>query len=144
MKNTFYLNVPFWHSVAPYNKKPEVDKNPLLTASSGELVGHRDLVSGFSFCQHPGQNHICVSSSSDGSVRFWDSASRLLIREHAAHQVSTRLNPHFDRLSICPVGGGQMAPITTHSWRWLCPLCADRRVSRPLVSGRLQPGGVGR
>lgn len=53
-------------------------------------MGHRDLVSGFSFCQHPGQSHICVSSSSDGSVRFWDAASRLLIREHAAHQVSAR------------------------------------------------------
>nr|XP_046266368.1 gem-associated protein 5 [Scatophagus argus] len=52
----------------------------------GELVGHKDLVSGFSFCQHAGQSHICVSSSSDGTVRFWDSDSRLLIREHAAHQ----------------------------------------------------------
>ncbi|KAM9347919.1 gem-associated protein 5 [Symphorus nematophorus] len=52
----------------------------------GELVGHKDLVSGFSFCQHAGQNHICVSSSSDGSVRFWDSDSKVLIREHAAHQ----------------------------------------------------------
>uniref|UniRef100_A0A3Q3WYD6 Uncharacterized protein n=1 Tax=Mola mola TaxID=94237 RepID=A0A3Q3WYD6_MOLML len=54
----------------------------------GELVGHRDLVSGFSFCQHPGQSHLCVSSSSDGSVRFWDSDRKVLLREHAAHQVS--------------------------------------------------------
>uniref|UniRef100_A0A3Q0RWZ4 Gem nuclear organelle associated protein 5 n=1 Tax=Amphilophus citrinellus TaxID=61819 RepID=A0A3Q0RWZ4_AMPCI len=53
---------------------------------AGELVGHKDLVSGFSFCQHAGQSHICVSSSSDGSVRFWDSDSKALIREHAAHQ----------------------------------------------------------
>ncbi|XP_072230388.1 gem-associated protein 5 [Leuresthes tenuis] len=61
-----------------------------VTASScrvtGELVGHRDLVSGFSFCQHAGQSHICVSSSNDGSIRFWDSDSRALIKEHAAHQ----------------------------------------------------------
>ncbi|XP_030601912.1 gem-associated protein 5 [Archocentrus centrarchus] len=53
---------------------------------AGELVGHKDLVSGFSFCQHAGQSHICVSSSGDGSVRFWDSDSKALIREHAAHQ----------------------------------------------------------
>ncbi|XP_047462986.1 gem-associated protein 5 [Mugil cephalus] len=53
---------------------------------SGELVGHKDLVSGFSFCQHAGQSHICVSSSTDGSIRFWDSDKKALIREHAAHQ----------------------------------------------------------
>ncbi|XP_070839743.1 gem-associated protein 5 [Chaetodon trifascialis] len=52
----------------------------------GELVGHKDVVSGFSFCQHAGQSHICVSSSNDGSVRFWDSDSKALIKEHAAHQ----------------------------------------------------------
>ncbi|XP_008274681.1 gem-associated protein 5 [Stegastes partitus] len=53
---------------------------------SGELVGHRDLVSGFSFCHHEAQSHICVSSSTDGSVRFWDSDKRTLIREHESHQ----------------------------------------------------------
>ncbi|XP_026226843.1 gem-associated protein 5 isoform X2 [Anabas testudineus] len=52
----------------------------------GELVGHKDLVSGISFCQHAGQSHMCVSSSTDGSIRFWDSDSKALIREHAAHQ----------------------------------------------------------
>ncbi|XP_023262094.1 gem-associated protein 5 [Seriola lalandi dorsalis] len=52
----------------------------------GELVGHKDLVSGFSFCQHAGQSHICVSSAADGSIRFWDSDNRTLIKEHAAHQ----------------------------------------------------------
>uniref|UniRef100_UPI0037E7425A gem-associated protein 5 n=1 Tax=Semicossyphus pulcher TaxID=241346 RepID=UPI0037E7425A len=54
----------------------------------GELVGHKDLVSGFAFCQHAGQSHICVSSSSDGSVRFWDSDNKSLVREDAAHQTS--------------------------------------------------------
>ncbi|CAK6979066.1 gem-associated protein 5 [Scomber scombrus] len=53
---------------------------------SGELVGHKGLVSGFSFCQHAGQNHLCVSSSNDGNIRFWDSDSKTLIREHTAHQ----------------------------------------------------------
>ncbi|KAK2828028.1 hypothetical protein Q5P01_019062 [Channa striata] len=52
----------------------------------GELVGHKDLVSGFSFCQHAGQSHVCVSASTDGSIRFWDSDNKTLIREHAAHQ----------------------------------------------------------
>lgn len=60
---------------------------------AGELVGHKDLVSGFSFCQHAGQSHICVSSSSDGTVRFWDSDSKVLLREHAAHQVRVRCRP---------------------------------------------------
>ncbi|KAM7374027.1 hypothetical protein PAMP_006704 [Pampus punctatissimus] len=53
---------------------------------SGELVGHKGLVSSFSFCQHAGQSHICVSSSNDGSVLFWDSDNKALIREHKAHQ----------------------------------------------------------
>ncbi|GLD46335.1 gem-associated protein 5, partial [Lates japonicus] len=52
----------------------------------GELVGHKDLVSGFSFCQHAGQSHVCVSSHSDGSICFWDSHSKTLLSEHAAHQ----------------------------------------------------------
>lgn len=60
----------------------------LSVSFSGELVGHKDLVSGFSFCRHAGQSHICVSSSADGSVCFWDSDKKALIKEHAAHQVS--------------------------------------------------------
>ncbi|XP_044225520.1 gem-associated protein 5 [Thunnus albacares] len=53
---------------------------------AGELVGHKGLVSGFAFCQHAGQSHICVSSSNDGNVLFWDSDNKTLIREYAAHQ----------------------------------------------------------
>lgn len=52
----------------------------------GELVGHKDLVSGFSFCQHAGQSHLCVSSSVDGNIRFWDSETRAVVKEHTAHQ----------------------------------------------------------
>uniref|UniRef100_A0A671U1A3 Gem nuclear organelle associated protein 5 n=1 Tax=Sparus aurata TaxID=8175 RepID=A0A671U1A3_SPAAU len=59
----------------------------------GELAGHRDLVSGFSFCQHAGQSHVCVSSSNDGSIRFWDSDNKVLIKEHAAHQVTVHWSP---------------------------------------------------
>uniref|UniRef100_UPI003AAE5D3E gem-associated protein 5 n=1 Tax=Centroberyx gerrardi TaxID=166262 RepID=UPI003AAE5D3E len=54
----------------------------------GELVGHRETVSGFSFCHHAGQTHMCVSSSNDGTVKFWDSDNKVLIKEHAAHQSS--------------------------------------------------------
>lgn len=76
-------------------------------STSGELVGHRDLVSGFSFSHHAGQSHICVSSSSDGSLRFWDAAVRSLIREYAAHQVGvtslsiTSLKHFYLHFSIC-------------------------------------------
>uniref|UniRef100_A0A7N8YHC7 Gem (nuclear organelle) associated protein 5 n=1 Tax=Mastacembelus armatus TaxID=205130 RepID=A0A7N8YHC7_9TELE len=66
-----------------------IDVSASTCRVTGELVGHKDLVSGFSFCQHEGQSHICVSSSSDGSIRFWDSDTKALIKEHAAHQVST-------------------------------------------------------
>ncbi|XP_051793903.1 gem-associated protein 5 isoform X2 [Acanthochromis polyacanthus] len=63
-----------------------VDVSASTCRVTGELVGHKDLVSGVSFCQHEAQSHICVSSSTDGSIRFWDSDKRTLIREHAAHQ----------------------------------------------------------
>lgn len=76
-------------------------------STSGELVGHRDLVSGFSFCQHDGQRHVCVSSSSDGSVRFWDAAGRVLIREHAAHQVSDPTRSRRRRKWRAPASGGE-------------------------------------
>ncbi|KAM9333778.1 gem-associated protein 5 [Pholidichthys leucotaenia] len=53
---------------------------------TGELVGHKDVVSGFSFCQHAGQSHFCVSSSVDGGIRFWDSNAKAVLWESAAHQ----------------------------------------------------------
>ncbi|XP_023818197.1 gem-associated protein 5 isoform X2 [Oryzias latipes] len=63
-----------------------IDVSASACRVTGQLVGHADLVSGFSFCQHAGQNHVCASSSTDGSVRFWDSNSRTLVREQVAHQ----------------------------------------------------------
>ncbi|RVE64245.1 hypothetical protein OJAV_G00144710 [Oryzias javanicus] len=63
-----------------------IDVSASACRVTGQLVGHADLVSGFSFCQHAGQNHVCVSSSTDGSVRFWDSNSRTPIREQRVHQ----------------------------------------------------------
>lgn len=97
---------------------------------SGELVGHKDLVSGFSFCQHAGQSHICVSSSSDGSIRFWDSSSKTLIREHAAHQVSVLFcqstNTETGFVScLCPLQDVVCStPAAEGTWKQLvCALC---------------------
>lgn len=81
----FFLTVAIlW----PFSAVAFYDEIQLSACVSGELAGHRDLVSGFSFCQHAGQSHVCVSSSNDGSIRFWDSDNKVLIKEHAAHQVS--------------------------------------------------------
>uniref|UniRef100_A0A667XLE8 Gem nuclear organelle associated protein 5 n=1 Tax=Myripristis murdjan TaxID=586833 RepID=A0A667XLE8_9TELE len=65
------------------------DRSPGLFISLllwSELVGHKETVSGFSFCHHAGQSHMCVSGSGDGSVIFWDSDSRLSTRELSPHQ----------------------------------------------------------
>lgn len=63
-----------------------------ISASScrvvGELAGHKDVVSSFSFCQLAAQSHLCVSSSNDGTVRFWDANDKVLIREHTGHRSS--------------------------------------------------------
>ncbi|XP_028322979.1 gem-associated protein 5 [Gouania willdenowi] len=89
-----------------------------VTASScvvsGELLGHRDMVSGVSFCHHQGQSHVCVSSSSDGSVRFWDTERRSLIREHANHQsaVSAVHWSPADRNLV--VSGDEKGVVTCH------------------------------
>nr|XP_015817348.2 gem-associated protein 5 isoform X1 [Nothobranchius furzeri] len=63
-----------------------VDVSASSCKITGELTGHRDLVSGFSFCQHPEQSHFCVSASTNGTVHFWDSSNKTLMREQAAHQ----------------------------------------------------------
>uniref|UniRef100_W5KHC4 Gem nuclear organelle associated protein 5 n=1 Tax=Astyanax mexicanus TaxID=7994 RepID=W5KHC4_ASTMX len=52
----------------------------------GELSGHTERVSGFAFCQHEGQEHICASSSDDKSVKVWDTEQKAVLAEHSAHQ----------------------------------------------------------
>ncbi|XP_069055725.1 gem-associated protein 5 isoform X1 [Pleurodeles waltl] len=52
----------------------------------GELVGHTDRVSGFTFCHYPGQNHLCASSSDDGSIKIWDIETKSVLAEHSQHQ----------------------------------------------------------
>ncbi|XP_028905492.1 gem-associated protein 5 isoform X1 [Ornithorhynchus anatinus] len=51
----------------------------------GELVGHTERVSGFTFCHHPGQQ-LCASSSDDGTVKIWDVETKTVVSEHALHQ----------------------------------------------------------
>ncbi|XP_075397994.1 gem-associated protein 5 isoform X3 [Tenrec ecaudatus] len=52
----------------------------------GELVGHTERVSGFTFSHHPGQYNLCASSSDDGTVKIWDVETKAVVTEHALHQ----------------------------------------------------------
>ncbi|XP_051023368.1 gem-associated protein 5 isoform X2 [Acomys russatus] len=52
----------------------------------GELVGHTERVSGFTFSHHLGQNNLCATSSDDGTVKIWDVETKAVVTEHALHQ----------------------------------------------------------
>ncbi|CAL8362299.1 unnamed protein product [Lota lota] len=54
----------------------------------GSLSGHKERVSGFSFCRGAGLDQLCASSSDDGTVKFWDSDDRVVLKEHSGHQGS--------------------------------------------------------
>ncbi|KAM9450672.1 gem-associated protein 5 [Clarias gariepinus] len=55
-------------------------------AALGELRGHTERVSGFSFCRHDGQEDVCASSSDDKTIKIWDSERRVMLEEHQVHQ----------------------------------------------------------
>lgn len=55
--------------------------------TAGELIGHTERVSGFTFCPYPGQNYYCASSSDDGAVKIWNVQTLTLMTEHTLHQV---------------------------------------------------------
>ncbi|XP_062977629.1 gem-associated protein 5 [Elgaria multicarinata webbii] len=59
---------------------------PAAPAFHGELVGHTERVSGFSFCPNPGQNYYCASSSDDGAVKIWNTQTLTVVMEHMLHQ----------------------------------------------------------
>ncbi|XP_067852096.1 gem-associated protein 5 [Heptranchias perlo] len=52
----------------------------------GELAGHTERVTGFTFCHHPGLADTCASTSDDGTVKVWDIQSKTVLKEHTAHQ----------------------------------------------------------
>ncbi|XP_038652180.1 gem-associated protein 5, partial [Scyliorhinus canicula] len=52
----------------------------------GELAGHTERVTGFTFSHHPGQTDTCASTSDDGTVKVWDIQTRTVLKEHTAHQ----------------------------------------------------------
>ncbi|XP_076993601.1 gem-associated protein 5 isoform X2 [Tamandua tetradactyla] len=52
----------------------------------GELVGHTERVSGFTFSHHPGQYSLCATSSDDGTVKIWNVETKTVVAEHAVHQ----------------------------------------------------------
>lgn len=67
----------------------------------GELVGHMERVSGFTFSHHPGQYNLCATSSDDGTVKIWDVETKKVVTEHALHQVP-QLTGFSDRfLHLC-------------------------------------------
>lgn len=71
--------------------------NLVLLEVIGELVGHTERVSGFTFSHHPGQYNLCATSSDDGTVKIWDVETKAVVTEHALHQVPwlTGFSDHY-------------------------------------------------
>ncbi|XP_068187282.1 gem-associated protein 5 [Antennarius striatus] len=82
----------------------------------GELVGHKDVVSGFSFCRHEGRSHLCVSSSHDGVVRLWDADARSLLSEHDVHQAPV-VAVHWSAADADLVASGDERGVVACHWR---------------------------
>ncbi|GAA6078032.1 gem-associated protein 5 [Tachysurus ichikawai] len=53
----------------------------------GELRGHTERVSAFSFCRRDAEENICASSSDDKTVKIWDVEEKVVLEEHHVHQV---------------------------------------------------------
>ncbi|XP_060746757.1 gem-associated protein 5 isoform X2 [Tachysurus vachellii] len=52
----------------------------------GELRGHTERVSAFSFCRRDAEENICASSSDDKTVKIWDVEEKVVLEEHNVHQ----------------------------------------------------------
>lgn len=81
-----------FHSASNSLIQPEIlgstlTRSLVLLEVIGELVGHTERVSGFTFSHHPGQYNLCASSSDDGTVKIWDVETKAVVAEHALHQV---------------------------------------------------------
>ncbi|XP_036380032.1 gem-associated protein 5 [Megalops cyprinoides] len=91
-----------------------------VTASSpvvvGELNGHREKVSGFAFCHHPGEENLCASTSDDGTVKIWDINEKVALKDHKAHQ-STITALHWSPVEKDLVVSGDEKGIVVCYWR---------------------------
>ncbi|XP_078062482.1 gem-associated protein 5 isoform X2 [Mustelus asterias] len=63
-----------------------LDTSPRQPLILGELVGHTERVTGFTFNHHPGLTDTCASTSDDGTVKVWDIQTKTVLKEHTAHQ----------------------------------------------------------
>ncbi|NXP51027.1 GEMI5 protein, partial [Heliornis fulica] len=63
-----------------------LDVRAATPAFYGELIGHTDRISGFTFCRSPGQSNLCASSSDDGNIRVWDTETLASVAEYSLHQ----------------------------------------------------------
>ncbi|XP_019361637.1 PREDICTED: gem-associated protein 5 isoform X2 [Gavialis gangeticus] len=82
----------------------------------GELIGHTERVSGFTFCHFPDQTNLCASSSDDGTVKIWDTQTLSLVTEHTLHQ-NTISALHWSPLVKDLVVSGDEKGIIICYWR---------------------------
>uniref|UniRef100_A0A671FGP8 Gem-associated protein 5 n=1 Tax=Rhinolophus ferrumequinum TaxID=59479 RepID=A0A671FGP8_RHIFE len=80
----------------------------------GELVGHTERVSGFTFSPHPGQHNLCASSSDDGTVKIWDVETKSVVTEHALHQHTISALHWSPRVKDLIISGDEKGVVFCH------------------------------
>ncbi|KAF7697383.1 gem-associated protein 5 [Silurus meridionalis] len=80
----------------------------------GELRGHSERVSGFSFCRHETQEHVCASSSDDKTIKIWDAEQKVLLEEHQVHQNTISAIHWSPRQKALLVSGDEKGIVVCH------------------------------